>query len=597
MSRIIGIDLGTTNSLASFWDGNKSVLIPNRFGNYLTPSAVGIDSDGSIIVGKTAKERQLTESGMCVTNFKRGMGTGRQYTLNGKNFTAEELSALVLKSLKEDAERFLGEKVEEAVVSVPAYFADKARKATRKAGLLAGLKVERIVNEPSAAVLAFKQIREDSDGNILVFDFGGGTLDVSLADCFENVVEIIAVSGDNRLGGSDFDVALAKKYCEEFGKPFEAQAPFIQTFLLRAAERAKRILTVSDWAEMRAECEGFNEGMRITRKDFIRINMNNFERIGRPVKRVLQDGKVRPSDLSGVILVGGSCKMQVVQEYVRFLLKGARVDAFHPDTMVALGVGAYAGMKERNISADDLILTDICPFSLGVQVFNQSDSENSLMNVIIPRNSALPISRESLYTTVYDNQTRLEFGIYQGEDIYAKNNLKLEELDLTVPPKPAGKEVIKVRFTYDINGILLVDATILSNNEEHHLILGADDDSEYTKKQIEKLKELRTAPWEAEENRFLQAYAERVYQQLSDDDARKKLSSQLLAFTAAMRTQQDVYAIQREGKALTVLLKILEREYLSEYEIHDRYIEEFLNWYEERNIQDDEDDSQGWNPK
>ncbi len=597
MSRIIGIDLGTTNSLASYWDGSKSVLIQNRFGEYLTPSAVGIASDGSIIIGKTAKERQLTESGTCVTNFKRGMGTARQYTLGDKNFTAEELSALVLKSLREDAERFLGEKIEEAVVSVPAYFADKARKATRRAGLLAGLKVERIVNEPSAAVLAFRQTHGDSDGKILVFDFGGGTLDVSLSDCFENVVEITAVSGDNRLGGTDFDMTLAKKYCENFGMPFEAQAPQIQAFILRAAERAKRVLTVSDWAEMIADCEGFKEGMRITRKDFIRMNMNNFERIGRPVKRVLQDGKIKPSDLSGVVLVGGSCKMQVVQEYVRFLLKGTKVEAFHPDTMVALGVGAYAGMKERNITSEDLILTDICPFSLGTDVINMSDHDNPLMNVIIPRNSALPTSRESIYVTSHDNQKVMNFGIYQGEDIYSKNNIKLEEFEFAVPPRPAGEEKVKLRFTYDINGILLVDAVLLSRNEERHLVLGADDDSEYTKKQIEKLKELRSAPWEAEENKFLQAYAERVYQQLNDDYAKERLSGQLLAFTGAMKTQQDVYEIQKEGKALTALLKSLEREYLSEYEIHDKYIDEFLDWYEERDIDEDEEDSQGWNPK
>ena len=591
MSRIIGIDLGTTNSLVSFWDGTKSVLIPNRFGEYLTPSAVGLDSDGALITGKTARERLFTSPEACITNFKRGMGTARHYVLGSNNFTSEELSALILKSLREDAERFLGEKVEEAVISVPAYFADKARKATRNAGLLAGLKVERIVNEPSAAVLAFRQMHKDSEGNILVFDFGGGTLDVSLADCFDNVVEILAVSGDNRLGGIDFDTTLAKKYCEHFGTSFDFQTPQTQAFILRAAERAKRVLTVVDNAEMIAECEGFQKGWNITRKDFIRLCMNCFERIGKPVKRVLQDGKISPSDLRGVVLVGGSCKMQVVQEYVRYLLKGAYIEAVHPDTMIALGAGAYAGMKERNVDADDLILTDICPFSLGTEVRNEADPEKTLMSVIIPRNSALPSSREQIYVTSADNQTVIDCGIFQGEDMYASNNIKLDNIRFTdIPPGPAGAEKISIRFTYDINGILLVDAVLLSKKEERHLVLGVDEENDYIKEQIAKLQKLRSAPWEAEENRYLQAYAERVYQQLNDSNPKERLSAALQSFTKTLKQRQDIYAIKKEGIALASLLKEIEQEYLSDSGLNTGEIDDFLDWYGSN----DGDDPQGW---
>ncbi|MBQ7214950.1 MAG: Hsp70 family protein [Synergistaceae bacterium] len=594
MSRIIGIDLGTTNSLVSFWDGTKSVLIPNRFGEYLTPSAAALDSDGAIVTGKTAKERLFTSPESCVTNFKRGMGTAKHYILGSSSFTAEELSALILKSLREDAERFLGEKVEEAVISVPAYFADKARKATRNAGLIAGLKVERLVNEPSAAVLAFRQMHQDSEGKILVFDFGGGTLDVSLADCFNNVVEILAVSGDNRLGGIDFDTTLARKYCEHFGTSFDAQTHQTQAFILRAAERAKRVLTVVDQAEMIAECEGFQKEWKITRKDFIRLCMSTFERIGRPLKRVLQDGKVSPSDLRGVVLVGGSCKMQVVQEYVRYLLKGAYIEAVHPDTMIALGAGAYAGMKERSIDAEDLILTDICPFSLGTEVKNDADPANTLMSVIIPRNSALPSSREQVYVTSADNQTVIDCGIFQGEDMYANNNIKLDNIRFTdIPKGPAGSEKIKIRFTYDINGILLVDAVLVSKKEERHLVLGVDEESDYIKEQIAKLQKLRSAPWEAEENRYLQAYAERVYQQLNDRNAQERLSAALQDFTRAMKQRQDIYAIKKEGIALAALLKELEQEYLSDYGINNDGIDEFLDWYGSN----EDDDPQGWQGK
>ena len=286
--------------------------------------------------------------------------------------------------------------------------------------------------------------------------------------------------------------------------------------------------------------------------------------------------------------------MQVVQEYVRYLLKGAYIEAVHPDTMIALGAGAYAGMKERSIDAEDLILTDICPFSLGTEVKNDADPANTLMSVIIPRNSALPSSREQVYVTSADNQTVIDCGIFQGEDMYANNNIKLDNIRFTdIPKGPAGSEKIKIRFTYDINGILLVDAVLVSKKEERHLVLGVDEESDYIKEQIAKLQKLRSAPWEAEENRYLQAYAERVYQQLNDRNAQERLSAALQDFTRAMKQRQDIYAIKKEGIALAALLKELEQEYLSDYGINNDGIDEFLDWYGSN----EDDDPQGWQGK
>ena len=593
MGKIIGIDLGTTNSLAAYWDGKRSVLIPNRFGEYLTPSVVSLSEDGTFSVGKLAKETQLTAPERCAAGFKRGMGLDKRYALGDKDFSAEEFSAMVLRSLKEDSEAFFGEAVEEAVVSVPAYFGDKARRATRKAGFLAGLKVERIVNEPSAAALCFRQLHEDAEGNLLVFDFGGGTLDVSLVDCFENVVEITAVSGDNRLGGMDFDRVLAVHFCQQHNAFFENLHPKTQQQILRAAEQAKRMLTIASKVEMKVTSEELSGEWTITRKDLIRISAPLFERMSKPVQRVLTDGKVNAKSLAGVVLVGGSCKMPVVQDYVRYLLRGTQVEAYHPDMVVAMGVGIYAGIKERHGELNDLILTDICPFSLGMNVLNRANLSQDLMSVIIPRNSPLPTSRVNYYSPAADNQTEMRIGVYQGEDLYAKNNTKLDELHITnLPPKPAGSESVELRYSYDINGILLVDAKVLSTGEERHLILGAENDSAQTRMQIEMLKKLRTDPREDEEAKLLLQRAERLYQQLADQGSRKELAGQIERFEQQLT--EDPVRAKKEAAVLAELLDKLEQEYFAFFQMPDEYMENFLNWYEDQ--QEDYDD-QGWRTK
>ena len=592
MGRIIGIDLGTTNSLAAYWDGDHSVLIPNRFGEYLTPSVVSVEEDGTFSVGKLAKEIQITQPGRCVSAFKRGMGLDKQYPLGDGSFSAEELSALVLKSLKEDAEAFLGEPVEEAVISVPAYFGDKARRATRKAGLLAGLKVERIVNEPSAAALCFRQLHKDAEGELLVFDFGGGTLDVSLVDCFENVVEITAVSGDNRLGGLDFDRVLAEHFCQQHSVYFDGLLPSTQQQILRAAEQAKRMLTVANKVEMKVGSAELSGEWSIARRELIRISAPIFERMSKPVQRVLTDGKVNAKELRGVVLVGGSCKMPVVQDYVRYLLRGCKVETFHPDMVVAMGVGAYAGIKERHGELSDLILTDICPFSLGTGIKNDAKPGQDLMSVIIPRNSALPASKASTYVTVYDNQTTMDIGIYQGEDLYVKNNTKLDHLRIKVPPMPAGQASVLLRYTYDINGILLVDAVVQSSEEERHLILGAGDDSPETRMQIEMLKRLREDPRENAEIKLLLQRAEGLYQQLTDQYARLLLAAKIEQLERQLSA--DPLRAKKDAAELAALLEKLEQEFFSFFQVPDEYMEDFLDWYEDQ--QEDYED-QGWRQK
>ena len=454
---IIGIDLGTTNSLACIYQGDKPVLIPNPFGETLTPSVVSISEDGQIYVGSVAKERLVSHPEASASSFKRHMGTDKSYTLAGQDFSPQDLSSFVLRQLKEDAERFLGEEVTEAVISVPAYFNDNQRFATKEAGKLAGLKVERLVNEPSAAALAASRISGDEEGSYLVFDFGGGTLDVSVVDYFDNVVEIIAVSGDNRLGGNDFDEIIARCFCQQNKMDFDRLSPRQRASLLQLSEKCKRELTTQNQAELIVEPE--NKKLAINNLVLAQLSQGIFDRISQVVANVLRDSGRDMEGLDEVILVGGSAKMPVVEFYLQTYLKKKPCIIGSPDEVVAMGAGTYAGVKERKKQIRDLVLTDICPFTLGTDVFNSTDVNNSLMSPIIERNSILPCSKTGLYTNPGNYQSHITIGIYQGEEYYSKDNVYLGDIKMEIRPVPKHQACIEVCFTYDINGILEVEVT------------------------------------------------------------------------------------------------------------------------------------------
>ena len=453
---IIGIDLGTTNSLVSVYRNGKSEQIPNGLGEYLTPSAVSLEGE-NVIVGAVAKERLVTNPGETATGFKRKMGTEQKITLGEKSFLPQELSAFVLRQLKEDAENYLGEAVEEAVISVPAYFNDNQRAATKEAGLLAGLKVERLINEPSAAALAGR-MEQEQEGVYLVFDFGGGTLDVSVVDIFENVIEIVAVSGDNQLGGNDFDRKIAEYLCDCHNIKFRELEPGLQATLLRLAEKSKQELTEKETVMFHYEIEGEDRGVFLNNEVLVKCFGEMFLRIGSTIERALRDSGYSAEDLADIILVGGSSKMPVVSYFLTSFL-GRRPTLFgSPDEIVSQGAGIYGGIKERKEELKDLLLTDICPFTLGVGVANHSDRERLIFSPIIERNSVLPSANTERYTNLYDGQERIVIEVYQGEEYYCEDNLCLGELELKLRPMPAGAASIFITFAYDINGILVVDA-------------------------------------------------------------------------------------------------------------------------------------------
>ena len=511
---IIGIDLGTTNSLVAVWKDNKSVLIPNGFDSILTPSVVSLMEDGSICVGEIAKQRLVSHPSVSVGSFKRFMGTEQTFKLGKKSFTAIELSSFVIKKLVEDAREYLGEEIEEAVISVPAYFGDAQRSATKLAGELAGIKVERIINEPSAAALSCGLSRNQAE-MALVFDFGGGTLDISLVDMFENVVEIVCVSGDNQLGGNDFDEMMTRGFIDLSGLGKFYLKDSDKAAIKGRIEEAKHRLSHEKEVTVNYAYEGNNYSFTFNSEVIIEMCDSIFSRIKKTVDQVLLDSKLNSEDIDNVIMVGGSSNMRIVQLYLKHLLKKTPIVPFECDLAIARGCGMVAGIKQRDEDIKDVVLTDICPFSLGIGVHNKNDFSNPLFSTIITRNTVLPSSRTSSYVTANDNQTIVNVSIHQGESMYANGNNKVGEFSVEVPKNKAGKEVIDVTFTYDINGILVVDVLVLSTKKEYHEMFLSKNigiSEEKVKEITENLKKIKSeGARESEATKLILARVEKLF--------------------------------------------------------------------------------------
>lgn len=503
---IIGIDLGTTNSLAAVYREAKVELIPNSLGEFLTPSVVSIGEDGQIYVGKIAKEMLITRPECTFQEFKRNMGTDYVYRAHGREYRPEELSALVLRSLKEDAERFLGEPVSEAVISVPAYFNDDKRCATKNAGALAGLVVERLINEPSAVALKHHMANEEME-NFLIFDFGGGTLDVSMVEAFDNMVEIRAVSGDNYLGGKDFNELIAEHFYSENGLDKTQFSPEEQGKVLQEAELLKRMLSRRNQVSRTIKLEESEYTMKMTNQQLIHISAELFKRMTGPIKRVLNDSGMTWEEIDQVILAGGSSKMPVVRQYIQSIAEAPVVVDDQPDESIALGVGLAAAIKDRTEEIRDMVLTDICPFSLGMELYDGTFSP------IIERNDTLPCSRSRVYSTARDFQDTMVFRIYQGESMMVKDNLLLGTLEIDGLPRQWAGEVSAVAtFLYDINGILDIHVD-RPGKSVHKVIMNRNIglSEEQLEERLKELNHMAMYPKGKERDRLLIERARRVY--------------------------------------------------------------------------------------
>ncbi len=542
-------------------DENGPRLIPNALGEVLTPSVVGLDTDGKLLVGRAAKELQVMQPDRCVGLFKRRMGSDWRTDLHGRQFSAEELSSLVLRSLKEDASGFFKQPVERAVITVPAYFNDQQRNATIAAGRIAGLQVERIFNEPTAAALAYGFHESREEKVLLIFDLGGGTFDVSVVEIFEGTLEVRASSGECFLGGEDFTNTLAARLLEQQGYPFERaelQAPLLVARMIQQCERAKCSLSRQDSFTLRipdrkGEYHDSSPEAMITRQQFDGWTQHILNRVDLPVRRVLGDAKLTKDDVDEVILVGGATRMPAVVDRVTQLLGKPPHRRLNPDHVVAMGAAVQAGLFARAESVKDLVVTDVAPFTLGIMIVKNFGHENrdGYFLPIIQRNSTIPISRVERVATVAANQTVLTLKIYQGEARRVEDNLFLGEFEVNgIPPGPAGQEV-DVRFTYDLNGVLEAEATIVATKRKvSHVVtrhargMSARQISEAVK-QMEKLK---THPREEAVNRLLLRRAERLYQELSLE-GRVILGQLLDGFESAL-SMQNQDAIERNRQAL-----------------------------------------------
>ena len=540
---VIGIDLGTTNSLAAYWADGRVHFIPDENGNRMVPSAaVYLEGEG-IVVGRKAKEH-LLNGGEGAASFKRFMGTKKEYMLGGKAYTPMELSAMVLHKLKEQAERILPE-IEEAVITVPAYFNDKQRSDTKKAAQIAGLKVERLINEPSAAALAYRMQYGSGDKSLLIFDFGGGTLDLSCVECFDNVIEITAVAGDNYLGGDDIDHLIAEYDCTRRGLDYGRLGPKEQAALLKQAEAAKCCLGGTT-----------DDGLSLTEEQLFEICMPLFTKMKELFLHILEDAGLRVSALDDLIMVGGSSRLPVVKRFLTELLGKEPVVLGDTDMVVALGAGIYTGIRRRDAEIRDILLTDVCPFTLGVETFRRQGEKKGYLLPMIERNSTLPASRRERLVTLYDYQTAVTVKIYQGEEYFARDNIYLGEVTAQVAPKKAGKEWIDVYFTYDINGILHVE--IVNSKGEHNQILLANQtlgeaELERHKKEIEAL---MTPPLEQDKNRKLLERASAYYEQ-STGARRERLGALIHWFVAGMNSGR-LYRIRRAAEEMERQLALLE---------------------------------------
>jgi molecular chaperone HscC len=544
---VVGIDLGTTNSAIGIWRDGRAQLIPNSLGSVLTPSAVSVDDGGEFVIGLAARERQITHPTLTATSFKRFMGSNRSILLGARHtLRPEELSAMVLRSLKADAEVFLGEPVVEAVITVPAYFNDKQRKATRRAGELAGFKVERLLNEPTAAALAYGIHKLDNDTRFLVFDLGGGTFDVSVLDIFDGVIEVRSSTGDNRLGGDDFNQVLVDDFFavlrETFGNRRQIADPLLTERVREQAERARRLLSTQDSAAMSVVWLDREIKHEVTTERFETLCVPLMERLREPVVRALRDSKLSAETLKEIILVGGATRMPVVRRAVTRMFGRFPSAGPNPDEAIAIGAAVQAGLKARDAALKDVVMTDVCPYTLGVDTGEQRADgtlQEGIFAPIIERNTVVPASREKRFATLQDNQREVVFNVYQGESRRVADNVHLGVIGLAVPPRPRGAVTIDVRFTYDINGLLEVDVKSPETGETRQLVvLDAEVDitSGEMKRRRDELAALKIHPRDTALNRAALARAARCYEQFVGDK-RTQIGRLTSHFEAALDRQ------------------------------------------------------------
>ena len=499
MSKIIGIDLGTTNSCVAVMEGGKPVVVANTEGARTTPSVVAFTKNGERLVGEPAKRQAVTNADKTISSIKRHMGTDYRVTIDDKKYSPQEISAMILQKLKADAEGYLGESVSEAVITVPAYFNDAQRQATKDAGKIAGLDVKRIINEPTAAALAYG-LDNEKEQKIMVYDLGGGTFDVSIIEIGDGVIEVLATSGDNHLGGDDFDEKITQYMIETFKKENGVDLSNDKMALQRlkeSAEKAKKELSSATTTNINLPFISMNENgplhfdMNLSRSKFDELTHDLVERTATPVQNALRDAGITASELGQVLLVGGSTRIPAVQDKVKQLTGHDPSKSLNPDECVALGASVQGGKLAGDSGAGDILLLDVTPLSLAIETMG------GVATRLIERNTTIPTKKSQIFSTAADNQSAVDINVLQGERQFAKDNKSLGQFRLDgIPPARRGVPQIEVTFDIDANGIVNVSAKDLGTGKEQHITITAG--SNMSDDEIEKAVQ-EAAQFEAED--------------------------------------------------------------------------------------------------
>lgn len=552
---ILGVDLGTTNSLAVVYKEGKPIRIPNAYGEFVTASAVSI-LDGKIVVGKLAKERLITHPECSASLFKRNMGSDVTYTFDKKEYDSATLSSFVVKQLIEDAQNYLHESIDEVVISVPAYFNARQRQDTKRIGELLGIKVERLINEPSAAAIACHM--DDEYETFVVFDFGGGTLDVSVVDCFENVISINAISGNNHLGGTDFDRAMAEYFCLKNGLDYNTLDSSFQQSILCACEKAKIKLSTQNVVEVSLVHLNKNYSCVFDENVLFNITHSLLESCKNVIGKAVKDSGFSASELDSLILVGGSSQMPVLQHYLSDALNIPVLKEEHMDSLVVLGLGKYIGIKQRDENIKDVVVTDICPFSLSTSTYNEQNPDLELSTVLIPKNSVLPTSKKMTLRTVHKGQTKVNISVFQGQAMYAKENLFLGQAFIHVPRNMHDYESFDLIYSYDINSMLYVEAIVHSTKEHYIFRVSKGDVLEKidASVRLDSIKEVSLGLYQNNEVDALLARIERIYQEV-DEETQDYLMKLHTEFTKDMESL--INNIQKRKRLINQVSRILDQ--------------------------------------
>ena len=552
---ILGVDLGTTNSLAVVYKEGKPIRIPNAYGEYVTASAVSI-LGGKIVVGKLAKERLITHPECSASLFKRNMGSDVTYTLDRKEYDSATLSSFVVKQLIEDAQNYLHEEISEVVISVPAYFNARQRQDTKRIGELLGIKVERLINEPSAAAIACHM--DDEYETFVVFDFGGGTLDVSVVDCFENVISINAISGNNHLGGTDFDRAMAEYFCLKNELNYKILDSSFQQSILRTCEQAKIKLSTQNVVEVSLVHLNKNYNCIFDENVLFNITHSLLESCKNVIGKAVKDSGFSASELDSLILVGGSSKMPVLQHYLSDALNIPVLKEEHMDSLVVLGLGKYIGIKQRDENIKDVVVTDICPFSLSTSTYNEQNPDLELSTVLIPKNSVLPTSKKMTLRTVHKGQTKVNISVFQGQAMYAKENLFLGQAFIHVPRNMHDYESFDLIYSYDINSMLYVEAVVHSTKEHYIFRVSKGDVLEKVDASVrlDSIKEVSLGLYQNNEVDALLARIERIYREV-DEETQDYLMKLHTEFTKDMESL--INNIQKRKRLINQVSRILDQ--------------------------------------